>query len=114
MISLRVHVTERRGDENFDGFPRIWHIQLCVANPNSIMGSVDPIQCNSWYKKTQQFSLILRKDWRPPEKIKGASSCYSRHVETITPINIELKGSVPFFSGVRVQLIVSQLQSDNS
>ncbi|NOQ13784.1 MAG: hypothetical protein GQ583_04790 [Methyloprofundus sp.] len=33
------------------GFRAQNHIQLCIVNPNSIMGYFDPIKHNSWYKK---------------------------------------------------------------
>lgn len=33
------------------GFRSQNHIQLCIVNPNSIMGYFDPIQRNTWYKK---------------------------------------------------------------
>ncbi len=41
------------GDELYEGagFRAKSHIQLCIINPNSIMGYFDPIQHNSWYKK---------------------------------------------------------------
>ena len=41
------------GGELYDGagFRAQNHIQLCIVNPNSIMGYFDPIQRNNWYKK---------------------------------------------------------------
>ncbi|HHR6080469.1 TPA: hypothetical protein ACS7ZY_002863 [Providencia alcalifaciens] len=33
------------------GFRDKNHIQLCIVNPNCIIGYFDPIQHNSWYKK---------------------------------------------------------------
>lgn len=33
------------------GFRAQNHIQLCIINPNSIMGYFDPIKRNNWYKK---------------------------------------------------------------
>jgi len=33
------------------GFRAKNHIQLCIINPNSIIGYFDPIQHNSWYKQ---------------------------------------------------------------
>lgn len=41
------------GNELYEGagFREKNHIQLCIINPNSIMGYFDPIQHNSWYKK---------------------------------------------------------------
>ena len=41
------------GDELYAGagFRAKNHIQLCIINPNSIMGYFDPIQHNNWYKR---------------------------------------------------------------
>ena len=41
------------GEELYEGagFRAKNHIQLCIINPNSIMGYFDPIQHNSWYKR---------------------------------------------------------------
>ncbi|MBB1441019.1 hypothetical protein H5202_20645 [Shewanella sp. SG41-4] len=40
------------GDELYNGagFRDKNHIQLCIVNPNCIIGFFDPIQHNSWYK----------------------------------------------------------------
>lgn len=41
------------GEELYEGagFRAKNHIQLCIINPNCIMGYFDPIQHNNWYKK---------------------------------------------------------------
>ncbi len=41
------------GKELYDGagFRAKNHIQLCIINPNSIIGYFNPIQWNAWYKK---------------------------------------------------------------